>query len=319
MSYVKLDTAILSSSLWVDRDDRDVFLTALLMAQPQELTAPTPQLAIREIRETGWVVPPGWYGFVEAASVGIIRLAGLEREAGLAAIERLGSPDLESRSKEFDGRRLVRVDGGFVLLNYCRFRERDHTAAQRMRRYRDRHREAPRDAVTLRHDTDAHAHADADAQQIGSAVLVHPDPSAPPKTKRRKSSTPAEIRPDAAPVIARIEALRSELGLRTLQPAERTDRCIRKLLDDGVAVDLLLEVVELRGDDVRVDASQAQWLNPISPFTGPGVGGRPGGWVSSLRSLDRRRAPAGRRGPALENVDEILERRRREDAARGLA
>src|SRR3990167_5637693 len=83
------------------------------------------------------MVPPGWYGFVPAAGIGIIRRALVtDLEAGMVALEQLGSPEPESRSQEFEGRRLVRVDGGYVALNYDKYRERDFSGADRQRRYR---------------------------------------------------------------------------------------------------------------------------------------------------------------------------------------
>lgn len=136
MSFVKLHAALLNSSLWLDRDARDLFITALLLAKPFELRSPTPEIAIGALHDTGWVVPPGWYGFVPAASVGLIARAGIATEPGLAALERLAKPDMDSRSSTHDGRRLVRVDGGFLVLNYMLYRQRDETANARMRRYR---------------------------------------------------------------------------------------------------------------------------------------------------------------------------------------
>lgn len=146
MAYVKLDTGLLDSTLWTDRDGREVFLTALLMALPHEVLEPTPELAVRSLDETGFVVPPGWYGRVPAAGVGIIRRAGVGIEEGLDALERLAAPDPESRTPDFDGRRLVRVDGGYIVLNFMKYRDRDTTAAERQQRYRDRHK--GRNAVT---------------------------------------------------------------------------------------------------------------------------------------------------------------------------
>lgn len=139
MSFVKLDCGILESTLWVDQDLRDVFITALLMAYPFEVRQPTPALLTDSIKESGFVVPPGWYGKVEAASVGIVRrsLVG-DFGKGMEAIRKLAEPDPESRSADFDGRRMVRVDGGFLILNYIKYRDRDHTASERMRRFRDR-------------------------------------------------------------------------------------------------------------------------------------------------------------------------------------
>ena len=112
MAFVKLDSGLLDSSLWTDRDARDVFLTALLMAVPYELTAPAMQLPPHGLIHTGYLVPVGWYGLVKAAGIGICSRAGLDRAVGMAALTRLGSADFESRSAEHDGRRLARISGG---------------------------------------------------------------------------------------------------------------------------------------------------------------------------------------------------------------
>jgi hypothetical protein len=138
MPFVKLDREILNSSLWVDRDGRDVFITALLMAEPFELKEPAPQLSVRTAEPTGWVVPPGWYGRVGAAGVGIVRQALVDREQGLAALEILGEGEKDSRTTDHDGRRMVRVEGGFLILNFFKYRDKDYTAKDRMRRLRDR-------------------------------------------------------------------------------------------------------------------------------------------------------------------------------------
>lgn len=138
MPFVKLDCGILNSTLWMARDCREVFITALLMAEPREFDEPMPQIEVRNLEHTGFVVPPGWYGFVPAAGVGIIRQAMIADEQGLQALEKLGMPEVSSRSQEWDGRRLVRVNGGYIVLNYMRYRERDTSAAERMRRYRNR-------------------------------------------------------------------------------------------------------------------------------------------------------------------------------------
>jgi len=140
MPYVKLDCDILTSTIWYDLDARIVFLTALLMAVPREYQEPVPQLAVREIRDVGWSAPPGWYGFVPAAGVGIANRAGIDKEVTLDALERLGSPEADSRSPEHEGRRLIRVDGGYLVLNWQKFRDRDYTGAERARRYRERKR-----------------------------------------------------------------------------------------------------------------------------------------------------------------------------------
>ena len=137
MAFVKLDCGILNSTIWTDHEARLIFLTALLLAEPREFTSPVRQLDTRKIGETGWEAPAGWYGFVPAAGAGIIsRTGGISTEDGYAALERLGAPEMESRSPEHDGRRLIRVDGGYLVLNYYKYRDRDYTAAERQQRYR---------------------------------------------------------------------------------------------------------------------------------------------------------------------------------------
>lgn len=138
MAFVKLDTGILNSSLWWERSIREVFITALLMAEPVELLEPAEQLTVRTMEPTGYMIPPGWYGLVSAAGVGIIGRALVETEPGLAALEALGSADTQSRSKDFEGRRLVRINHGYLVLNFIKYREKDHTTAERSRRYRQK-------------------------------------------------------------------------------------------------------------------------------------------------------------------------------------
>lgn len=138
MGFVKLDSGMLTSTLWAHREEREVFITALLMAEPRELREATPQLEVDSLKETGFIVPPGWYGFVAAAGPGILRQALVKPGPGMAALKALGQPDAESRSKEHEGRRMVRVDGGYILLNYIKYRDRDYTAARRMKDKRER-------------------------------------------------------------------------------------------------------------------------------------------------------------------------------------
>ncbi len=167
MAFIKLDCGVLDSTLWTDREAREVFITALLMALPFEVKEPMPQFKVRSIEPTGFVVPPGDYGLIRAAGVGIVRRAGIEQEIGLDALERLGDADPESRSPEWDGRRLVRVAGGFVALNYDKYRQRDQTAADRSRRYRERNAAS---RVPDRSNTQGEEEADPEGESARSQV-----------------------------------------------------------------------------------------------------------------------------------------------------
>ncbi len=136
--FVKLDAGMLNSTVWFDLDQRNVFLTALLMAEPREFREPRPQLDLETGEETGWMIPPGWYGVSAAAAIGIVAASRISEERAMSALAKMGQPEKGSRSHAFEGRRLVRVEGGFVVLNYMRYREHDYTAAERAARYRAR-------------------------------------------------------------------------------------------------------------------------------------------------------------------------------------
>jgi hypothetical protein len=85
----------------------------------------------------------------------------------MKALKNLSMPDLESRSSDFEGRRLVRVDGGFIILNYFKYRDKDHTAPLRMKRYRAKKRavDVTRNGVDdTRNVTQAEEEAESDAK-----------------------------------------------------------------------------------------------------------------------------------------------------------
>jgi hypothetical protein len=168
MPFVKIDCGILNSTLWFDREAREVFMTALLMAEPQDFPEPIPQLRVDALKETGWSAPAGWYGFVPASGPGIIDRAKVSQDDGRKALIRLGEPEKNSRSPEFGGRRLIRINGGYLVLNYMKYRERDYTAAERQKRYRDRLKadESRRNNAPLRRKvTQAEAEAEVDTKK----------------------------------------------------------------------------------------------------------------------------------------------------------
>lgn len=188
--FVKIDCGVLDSTLWNDHPALDLFFTSLFMAEPVELAEPTCTYAVRSLDIDGFIVPPGWYGIVRAAGVAIVRRNGrYQPEDGLAALERLAAPDPESRSSKFGGRRLVRVEGGFIVLRYQDFRDRDYTSAARSKRWRDRKRgDATRrvDTGERRDNTQAEAEAEAEGirereEGIAPSALALPLPSVGPE------------------------------------------------------------------------------------------------------------------------------------------
>lgn len=192
MAFVKLDTGILNSTLWIERDQRELFITALLMAEPREFQNPTRQIKIGVLEWGDFEAPPGWYGFVPAASVGIIRRAGVDAEPGMEALRKLGEPEPESRSKEFEGRRMIRVDGGFLILNYMKYRDKDHTAAERQQRLRDR-RKVLRSVTSRRDDAQSQRDVALQSRNITDADADADAYKEPPPKKRRSVGADGEL------------------------------------------------------------------------------------------------------------------------------
>lgn len=138
--FVKIDCGITDSSLWPQKDCRDIFLTALFMAKPFDIIKQTSAIEISGTGQTGFIIPAGWYGIVRASSIGICNRCMIDFDRGLKALQTLSEPDPYSRSVKWEGRRMVRICGGFIILNYDDYRKRDVDAAARVRRWRARQR-----------------------------------------------------------------------------------------------------------------------------------------------------------------------------------
>lgn len=61
-------------------------------------------------------------GFVFASIPGLANRARVPVESVREAIQKFQQPDPDSRTKDFDGRRIEEVDGGWKLLNYAKHR-----------------------------------------------------------------------------------------------------------------------------------------------------------------------------------------------------
>ena len=97
MPFVKLDCGILDSTLWQQPPDvRIVWVTLLAMA--------------------------GADGIIRATAPVIARRAIIPIETVREALEIFMAPDADSRTLAHDGRRLERVETGYLLLNYAQYR-----------------------------------------------------------------------------------------------------------------------------------------------------------------------------------------------------
>ena len=71
------------------------------------------------------------YGEVAASLPGIAHAASLTMEETVRSLKVLESPDPYSRTTVSEGRRIVKVDGGWQIINYTTYRERGRGADRR--------------------------------------------------------------------------------------------------------------------------------------------------------------------------------------------
>lgn len=143
MSFTKLDSSLTASSIWNEPDPvRIVWVTMMSMADRD--------------------------GNVKASVVGLAHLArkGLtETQNALAVLE---APDIHSGRKDLEGRRIIRIEGGWHLVTHAYYREIGMSEQQK-----DRTREKTRERVkryrALQTVTPASASASGDASDIYDA------------------------------------------------------------------------------------------------------------------------------------------------------
>jgi len=97
MGFTKLDEGIVLSSVWSESCEVRVVWIALLAMADQN-------------------------GIIHASLPGLARSANVPMDVVQSALEKFKSPDPFSRTKDNDGRRVEEVDGGWLLLNYAKYR-----------------------------------------------------------------------------------------------------------------------------------------------------------------------------------------------------
>ena len=119
MGFTKLFRSIVASSIWdTDAETSKVWVTLLALADQD--------------------------GIVEAAEPGLATLSRVPLDKTLAALEAFSAPDPYSRSRDHDGRRVERIDGGFRLLNYRKYRDKRDPERRRQQNRQAKRRERAR-------------------------------------------------------------------------------------------------------------------------------------------------------------------------------
>jgi len=113
-SYVKLFSTITTSTIWeAPHATRIVWVTMLALTDRR--------------------------GEIQASVPGLARIANVSLAECEAALDAFLAPDRCSRTEEHEGRRIEKIDGGWRLLNYRKYRERlDEDATRERKRIWDR-------------------------------------------------------------------------------------------------------------------------------------------------------------------------------------
>jgi hypothetical protein len=127
MAFTKLFSSLTASTIWREEDHtRLVWITMLAMSDK--------------------------HGIVIASVPGLADLARVSLDKTVLALQKLSSPDEWSATTEYEGRRIEKIDRGWRLLNYVKFRnmrdeeERREYMKELMRERRKKEKEKDRQA-----------------------------------------------------------------------------------------------------------------------------------------------------------------------------
>jgi hypothetical protein len=144
MGFTKLDSGIVNSSVWAESlATRVLWITMLAMSDEN--------------------------GFVSSSKSGLLRAANVPVDDFDVAIKTLESPDVESRTPDNNGRRVEKIDGGWVILNFMKYRARSEVIKEQTKERVKRFRDKKNKSVTLHslHETLPSASASASASASG--------------------------------------------------------------------------------------------------------------------------------------------------------
>jgi len=112
-------------------------------------------------------------GYITGSIPGMAAIARMSLQEAEQSIAALCSPDPYSRSKEHEGRRLIEADGGWLIVNYAKYRaKRDPEKRREQNRraqeaYRKRHETQSKPKVS--HNKPESAQAEAEAEKTKRA------------------------------------------------------------------------------------------------------------------------------------------------------
>jgi hypothetical protein len=166
--YTKLFNSILASTIWREDDKtRLVWITLLALTDKN--------------------------GVVEASIPGLADLARVSLEDCERALANLHKPDKYSRSKDHDGRRIETIDGGWLVLNRAKYRDKmsadDKRERDRDRQRRHRQGQSVTPSVTHMRDTSHMSRQEEEEEEKEINTKANPGTKEPPPISAKETTT----------------------------------------------------------------------------------------------------------------------------------
>jgi hypothetical protein len=215
-----------------------------------------------------------------------------------AALEQLAEQDGPN-----DTPTIVLGAGWLTLTKYVEgqnAKSRAMTGAERTAEWRARQNGSGQRSIA---ECDDASQRDDDCDDVTPSGAVLTQPTQPNHArarggKRKAKSAQLDVR--AIPVLDRIDEHRVRLGHRKLWSSERIDRYIVARLEEGVPLEYVLTVYDVRAVQLEQRPEDVRYFDAVSPLTGPAANGKgQGGWYHSCRMVDEHQARE--RGTNLRN------------------
>ena len=143
--FTKLFNSIITSSVWSEDDKtRIMWVTMLAIVDSQ--------------------------GLVSGSIPGMSAIARMSLKDAEKSIQALCQPDPYSRSKEYEGRRLIEVDRGWLIVNYVKYRQRRDAERRKDQNRQAQKRFRRKQKISQSKPKSAQAEAEAEAYKLKESI-----------------------------------------------------------------------------------------------------------------------------------------------------
>jgi hypothetical protein len=206
-------------------------------------------------------------GIVRSSVPGLADAARVSLPQCQDALQKFLSPDEWSRTKDHDGKRIMETDGGWILLNYQKYRKmRDEeetriATAERVRKHREKHSVTNVTNVTPVTSGNAIAEAEAEAEAEATKIKA----LAPPAPEKRKRQTKVQKMQGFS-----VDVRRVVNSLIDIWPMQGTGGDHTSPTDIAIFGQRVAEILDAGNDpDLLIEAGKAYATVPRTKFSAP--------------------------------------------------